>query len=84
MHLPAYNGTQIKVVGKSILHVLHKCKFYPILFHVAETNFTPILRLKTSLSRNSIKQDKYTMDLGCKNLSQQQQQNFWSKMIFEQ
>ena len=30
------------------------------------------------------KQDKYTMDPASSNLSQQQEDNFWSKMMFEQ
>ena len=31
-----------------------------------------------------VKQDKYTMDPGWSNLSQQLGNSFWSKMIFEQ
>ena len=54
-HLSAYNGTPVKVVGKCILYVRHKGKSYPVLFHVAETNSTPILGLKTSLRLNLIK-----------------------------
>ena len=40
--------------------------------------------LHVYVANSKHKQDKYTMDPGQSNLSQQCENNYWSKMIFEQ
>ena len=43
----------------------------------------PCERFLEKQTKNLKKQDKYTMDPGQSNLSQQYENNFWSKMTFE-